>query len=83
VQLEIIADWVITWVCVIFNPFAFLQRHTAVVCPLRSVGSSTQLLLVLRSDLARGLDEPDRLSYSELPKSADEMHLLHSLSCIS
>jgi hypothetical protein len=30
-----------------------------------------------------GIDEPDRLSYSVLPESADEMHLLHSLSCTS
>jgi hypothetical protein len=62
--------------------FAHRQRHAAVGCPLRHVEPSTQLLWSW--DLIwPGIDKPDRLSYSALPESADEMHLLHSLSCTS
>jgi hypothetical protein len=36
----------------LINPFAYGVGYTRLGCPLRSVESSTQLLLVLRPDLA-------------------------------
>jgi hypothetical protein len=50
---------------------------------LRSVESSTQLHLILRPDVESPRQARSIVSYSALPESAVEMHLLHSLSCTS
>jgi hypothetical protein len=67
-----------------FSPFAYRQLKTVAGCPLRPVDSSTRLLLISRPDLRFGIapsTSPIDCSYSALPESAVEMHLLHSLSC--
>jgi hypothetical protein len=63
-----------------------VQRHAVVGRPLRSVGSGTQLHLILGPDL----ESPRQARSIELlgtarvgRQMADEMHLLHSLSCTS
>jgi hypothetical protein len=59
--------WLLLRVCFMHNPFAYGVVYTQLGCPLRSVGSSTQIHLILRPD------------YLESPRQARSIELLGTI----